>query len=104
MHTTLEESSEINEAGTPQGGVLSPLLMNVALHGMKTAVENEFGRNKVKLVRYSDDFIVFAKTLDDILKVKEIIIDFLKPRGLNLSEEKTRIGHSIENKIFLRSM
>ena len=98
MHTTLEESSEINEAGTPQGGVLSPLLMNIALHGMETAVENEFGRNKIKLIRYADDFVVFAKTLDDILKVKEIIIDFLKLRGLNLSEEKTRIGHSMENK------
>ena len=62
--------------------------MNIALHGMETAVENEFGRNKIKLIRYADDFVVFAKTLDDILKVKEIIIDFLKLRGLNLSEEK----------------
>jgi RNA-directed DNA polymerase len=70
--------------------------MNIALHGMETAVENKFGRNKIKLVRYADDFVVFANTLDDILKAKEIIINFLKPRGLNLSEEKTRIGHSIE--------
>ncbi len=50
MYITLEESSEINEAGTPQRGVLSPLLMNIALHGMETAVESEFGRNKIKLV------------------------------------------------------
>ena len=98
MHTTLKESSEINEAGTLQGGVLSPLLMNIALHGMETAVGKEFGRNKIKFVRYADDFVVFAKTLDDVLKAKEIIINFLKPRGLNLSEKKTRIGHSMENK------
>lgn len=98
MHTTVEESSEINESGTPQGGVLSPLLMNIALHGMETAVERELERSKIKLIRYADDFVVFAKTLDDILKAKKIIIDFLKPRGLNLSEEKTRIGHSMENK------
>ena len=98
MRKTSEESSEINKAGIPQGGVLSPLLMNIALHGMETAVENEFGRNKVKLVRYADDFVVFAKTLNDVLKAKDIITKFLKPIGLNLSEEKTRIGHSMENK------
>lgn len=72
--------------------------MNIAFHGMETVVESKFGRNEIKLVRYADDFVVFAKTLDDTLKAKEIIIDFLKPRGLNLSEEKTRIGHSMENK------
>lgn len=98
MHTTLEESSEINEAGIPQGGVLSPLLMNIALHGMETAVESKFGRNKIKLVRYADDFVVFSKTLDDILKAKDIIISFLKPISLNLSMEKSRIGHSMGNK------
>jgi RNA-directed DNA polymerase len=98
MHITLEESSEINEAVSPQGSVLSPLLMNIALHGMETVVESKFERNEIKLVRYADDFVVFAKTLDDILKAKEIIIDFLKPRGLTFSKKKTRIGHSMENK------
>lgn len=98
MYTTSEESSEINEAGTPQGGVLSPLLTNITLHGMETVVGSKFGNNMIKLVRYADDSVVFAKTLDDTLKAKEIIIDFLKPRGLNFSEEKTRTGHSMENK------
>lgn len=98
LHFTPEEYSEINQAEIPQGGVLSPLLMNIALHGMETAVESEFGRHKIKLVRYADDFVVFAKTLEDVLKAEKIIIEFLKPIGLNLSAEKTRIGHSMESK------
>jgi RNA-directed DNA polymerase len=96
MRTTIEESSEVNEAGTPQGGVISPLLMNIALHDMENHVLNEFSRNKVKVIRYADDFVVFGKTLEDVQKAEELISGFLKPIGLNLSEEKTRIGHSMK--------
>jgi RNA-directed DNA polymerase len=95
MHTTIEESSEVNEAGTPQGGVLSPLLMNIALHGMEKHVIKEFSRNEVKVIRYADDFVVFGKTLENVQKAEKLISGFLKPIGLNLSEEKTRIGHSM---------
>jgi RNA-directed DNA polymerase len=95
MHTSIEESSEINEAGTPQGGVISPLLMNIALHGMEIHVSEEFGRNAIKMVRYADDFVIFGKTLKDVQKAKLLVSEFLKPAGLNLSEEKTRIGHSM---------
>lgn len=63
---------------------------------METAVEKEFGRHRIKLVRYADDFVVFAKTVENVLKAKEILIEFLKPINLNFSEEKTRIGHSME--------
>lgn len=90
--------SEINLKGTPQGGVISPLLMNVALHGMENHVVKEFGRNKVKVVRYADDFVIFGKTIVDVQKSKELVVEFLKPVGLRLSEEKTRIGHSMETK------
>lgn len=92
-----EDSFETNETGTPQGGVTSPLLMNIALHGMENnVVENLTKRNEIKVVRYADDFVIFGKTLESVQKAKEIVKVFLKPIGLELSEEKTRIGHSME--------
>jgi RNA-directed DNA polymerase len=81
--------------GTPQGGILSPLLSNVALHGMETEVLREFGRDKVKIIRYADDFAVLGKELKDVQKANKIIQGFLEPIGLRLSEEKTRIGHTM---------
>lgn len=89
-------TSETNEVGTPQGGVISPLLANIALHGMENAVLSKFGRNRVKVIRYADDFIITSKLLDDILKAKEIVEDFLRGINLELSEAKTRIGHSLK--------
>jgi len=98
MDSTENDSSEINEMGTPQGGVLSPLLMNITLHGIEKHVTKEFGRNKIKVVRYADDFVIFGKTLKDVQKAEKLVSEFLKPVGLRLSEEKTRIGHSMESK------
>jgi len=63
IHTSADESSEINYSGTPQGGVISPLLMNIALHGMENYVINEFGRSQIKVIRYADDFVIFGKIL-----------------------------------------
>jgi len=81
-----EDSYDINEAGTPQGGVISPLLMNIALHGLENNLLEQFTkRNSIKVVRYADDFIVFAKSLEDVLKAKEIVSQFLKPIGVSLS-------------------
>jgi RNA-directed DNA polymerase len=97
MTDSEEYSYEINEAGTPQGGVISPLLMNIALHGLENNILKHFKkRNAIKVVRYADDFVVFAKNLDDVLKAREIIIEFLKPIRLSLTEEKSRVGHSME--------
>merc|ERR1711933_336441 len=94
-----KDSSEINNSDTPQGGVLSPLLINIALHGMEEYVTKEFGkRNQIKVIRYADDFVIFGKTLTDVQRAKELTIEFLQPVGLNLSETKTRIGHSMEKK------
>jgi RNA-directed DNA polymerase len=98
MYSTENDSSEINDMSTPQGGVLSPLLMNVALDGIENFVSKNFGRNKIKVVRYADDFVIFGKTLKDIQQAKELVIEFLKPVGLNLSKKKTRIGHSMKKK------
>jgi RNA-directed DNA polymerase len=96
MHNQIEKDSEINESGTPQGGVISPLLMNIALHGMEELVVKEFSRNEIKVIRYADDFVVFGKTLKNVQTAEKLISEFLKPIGLNLSEEKTRIGHSMK--------
>lgn len=88
--------SETNELGTPQGGVISPLLANISLHGMEGLVLKEFGRDRVKVIRYADDFIITSKLLKDILKAKKIVEDFLQGINLELSEAKTRIGHSLK--------
>lgn len=98
MDSTENDSSEINEMVTPQGGVLSPLLMNIALHGMKTHVLKNFGRDKIKVIRYADDFVIFGKTLKDVQKAEKLVKEFLKCVVLNLSVAKTRIGHSMEQK------
>lgn len=94
------------EAGTPQGGIISPILANMALDGMQKLLSDRFHTNrlgkvdnrfrnahKVNLVRYADDFIVTAATKEIAEEAKELIRDFLKTRGLELSEEKTLITH-----------
>jgi RNA-directed DNA polymerase len=95
MDFPFEKFSEINELGTPQGNVLSPLLMNITLHGVEEYICKKFGRYEIKVVRYADDLVIFGKTLTNVQKAKQLVIEFLKPTGLNLSEEKTRIGHSM---------
>ena len=96
MDSFKDEIVNMNDAGTPQGGVISPLLCNVALHGMETLLLKNFRRHGVKIIRYADDFVVMGRVLDDVKKAKEIVIDFLKTVNLELSEEKTRIGHSMK--------
>jgi RNA-directed DNA polymerase len=91
----VDEADQINTSGTPQGGVISPLLANIALHGMETILLNNF-RRKIKIIRYADDFVVMSNTLETIGKAKIIIEKFLSTVGLELSTEKTRIGHSME--------
>jgi len=94
------------EWGTPQGGVISPLLLNIALHGMEQALGV---RHTTKgcagprmVVRYADDFVVFCRTQEDAQLVKDQILPaWLAVRGLNLSEEKTRIVHLTEGFDFL---
>jgi RNA-directed DNA polymerase len=76
------------ESGAPQGGVISPLLLNVALHGLQGRLGKKFG-----YVRYADDLIICAASQKDIEAAKGIIEDWLEPRGLVLHPEKTRIVH-----------
>lgn len=94
------------EAGTPQGGVISPILANMALDGMQRVLAERFdqnskgrknmythSKNKVNFVRYADDFIITAATREIAEQAKDIIRGFLKSRGLELSEDKTVITH-----------
>ena len=76
------------DSGTPQGGIISPLLLNVALHGLQQKLGPAYG-----CVVYADDLIVCASTREQIEAAKSTIEDWLKPRGLTLHPEKTRIVH-----------
>lgn len=94
------------EAGTPQGSIISPLLANIALHGMESAIGVKYNHqdncvSKRTLVRYADDFAIFSETQEDALVAKKQINDWLNTRGLQISEEKTRIVHITEGFDFL---
>jgi RNA-directed DNA polymerase len=80
-------------AGTPQGGLISPLLANFALDGMEQAVQaGAKASDKVHFVRYADDFVVTGATRELLeQKVQPALTAFLHPRGLELSEQKTVI-------------
>lgn len=99
-------------AGTPQGGVLSPLLSSIALHGLESLINQEFPVNsagkirgakskfgwkisQVSCIRYADDFVVLNESLAVIKRCEEIIKDWLKGIGLELKPEKTRIAHTL---------
>ena len=101
-----QEMFKATEQGTPQGGVISPLLMNIALHGMEEALGVTYNcqdeiRGKRALVRYADDFVCFCETREDAEQVQGILTAWLKERGLTFSQEKTRIIHLTEGFNFL---
>jgi RNA-directed DNA polymerase len=87
-------------SGTPQGGIISPLLMNMALDGLELTAKKSVpwnmpgsnARTGVHVIRYADDFVITGKTKELLeMRVLPAVRSFLKERGLTLSEEKTRI-------------
>ncbi|WP_456373536.1 group II intron reverse transcriptase/maturase [Thiolapillus sp.] len=89
-------------AGTPQGGIISPVLANMALDGLEAELIWHFGalktaqraRSKVSLVRYADDFVITGTSKELLEKeVKPVVEAFLAKRGLILSPEKTFVTH-----------
>jgi len=99
-----------SELGTPQGGIIFPLLANIALDGMETHLydqlrkkyfNKELNQGQIRIIRYADDFVAMHHNLEVIKDAKVIITNWLKDRGLTLSEEKTNIGHSTEGFDFL---
>jgi RNA-directed DNA polymerase len=90
------------EEGTPQGGVVSPLLLNVALHGMEGAAGVHYSKLGTKtvlskdspaLIRYADDLVALCHTREQAEQVKARLSAWLAPRGLAFNEDKTRIVH-----------
>jgi RNA-directed DNA polymerase len=104
------------KAGTPQGGVISPLLANIALHGLeyeikKALLEDLFqyakkrqhaGHNRaidtITIVFYADDFVVIHESEEIVLKAKKFVEEWLKGIGLELNQSKTRIIHTLKSK------
>jgi RNA-directed DNA polymerase len=92
------------EAVTPQSGVISPLLVNIALHGMETRIK-EFAstwkgqktanKSSISLIRYANNFIILQKDLNRVLEALEIIEQWLAEIGLELKPSKTRITHTL---------
>ncbi|MEW5860140.1 MAG: group II intron reverse transcriptase/maturase [Cyanobacteriota bacterium] len=85
---------EPTEQGTPQGGVISPLLANIGLHGLETYLKAT--NPKLGVVRYADDFIVTARDKKSLEVAQNLIQAWMSKRGLELSAEKTVIT-SMEN-------
>ena len=100
--------------GTPQGGIISPLLANIALHGMENVIKNfadsfnmkrvngtQIGkrdkRKSVNIIRYADDFLIFHEDINILNRCIEVITQWLKDIGLELKPSKTRITHTLNN-------
>jgi len=82
--------------GTPQGGIVSPVLANLTLDGMEKAIRSriKIRRDQVNFIRYAGDFIVTARTKETLEQiVKPAVVAFLAERGLELSEQKTTLTH-----------
>lgn len=105
---------ENTESGTPQGGVISPLLANIALHGIERLGNREKERNLGKdgrwrtrkvspptIVRYADDFVVIHERADMIPRFQKEIEEWLKDIGLELKPSKTKTTDTAQGFNFL---
>lgn len=91
--------------GTPQGGIISAVLANMALDGIEGLLKDRYWKNskgnitplsnkhKVHYTRYADDFIITADSKETLQEIRQLISEYLLQRGLELSEEKTLITH-----------
>lgn len=95
------------DAGTPQGGIISPVAANMTLDGLEALLAEKFPQAvqrglKMNMVRYADDFIITGHSKDWLeQEVKPAVVAFLAERGLVLSPEKTKITHIREGFDFL---
>jgi RNA-directed DNA polymerase len=102
--------------GTPQGGVISPLLANIALHGLENQINQEFpelykaGRETwfhkkgtrfktPNIIRYADDFVVLHSDKAVVQRCRELISEWLIGIGLELKPEKTRLTHTFNSEL-----
>lgn len=94
---------DLTDMGTPQGGIISPTLANIALTGLDEALGVTYKKVKARntvtysnqsryaMIRYADDFVVLCRTKEDAEEVYSLIEPYLKERGLKLAEDKTHI-------------
>ncbi len=95
----------MTNSGTPQGGIISPTLANLTLNGLGSHLKNKywrghtgrvhmkFNKHRLNITVYADDFVVTANNKTVLEDAKTMISEFLKERGLELSQEKTVITH-----------
>jgi RNA-directed DNA polymerase len=85
------------EAGTAQGGPLSPLLANVALHGLATAVcQAASSKAQPSVIRFADDVVILHHDLNTLHHLQSVVAEWLARIGLELHPEKTYISHTLE--------
>lgn len=97
------------EEGTPQGGVISPLLLNIALHGMEEAAGVRYRKHNPAavthaspvLIRYADDYVAMCHSRQQAEGVKKRLHSWLADRGLSFNEDKTQIVHASDGFDFL---
>ncbi len=86
--------------GTPQGGVISPLLANVALHGLEETIRGAScygtGQNRPTVIRYADDFVILHRDATVIEDVREGVETWLTGMKLELKPSKTRVAHTLD--------
>jgi RNA-directed DNA polymerase len=97
--------------GTPQGGIVSPVLMNIALHGMEQAAgvrylttgthAGQTAPSSPVLIRYADDLVALCHSQDQAVEVKARLTAWLTPKGLAFNEGKTRVVHLDDGLDFL---
>ena len=87
--------------GTIQGGNISPLLINIALHGLETLIGTRFRRNggtgfnPPRVIRYADDIVILHRDEPIVRQCQELVSTWLNERGLELKPSKTRITHTL---------
>jgi RNA-directed DNA polymerase len=93
-------------AGTPQGSIVSPLLANIALHGLETAIKTaittlnlpkgkKLSKREPTVIRYADDFVILHEDLTVIEKCKQVTQEWLGDLDLELKPSKTSISHTL---------
>src|SRR5215831_13764347 len=86
-----------SQEGTPQGGVVSPLLANIALDGLERELQKAYTAREGKptLIRYADDFVVLHPTLNGVDKARKTVEAWLATIGLKWNPKKTTITHTL---------
>ncbi|MCC5648193.1 reverse transcriptase N-terminal domain-containing protein [Nostoc sp. CHAB 5824] len=94
---------EFPEQGTPQGGVVSPLLANIALNGIESihTYKDKWRHHREPSTRYADDMVIILRPEDDATEILERISEFLRERGMNVSQKKTKVTAATDGFDFL---